>query len=124
MPTMEKLSGISCSSMTKIRTNPNDFIQSIHRLQRFLQTKVVRVDLIYTEAERGVRKALETKWKNHNKLVHNMTDIIKKYGLSHKEMATHLARKMGVERVEISGDGYRIANNDNVLELQDRKSVV
>lgn len=48
-----------------------------------------------------------------------MTDIIKKYGLSHKEMATHLARKMGVERVEISGDGYRIANNDNVLELQD-----
>lgn len=41
----------------------NDFIQSIHRLQRFLQTKVVRVDLIYTEAERGVRKALETKWQ-------------------------------------------------------------
>ena len=96
----------------------NDFIQSIHRLQRFLQTKKVRVDLIYTEAERGVRKALETKWQNHNKLIQNMTEIIKKYGLSHKEMSAHLARKMGVERVEVSGDGYRIANNDNVLELQ------
>ena len=47
-----------------------------------------------------------------------MTEIIKKYGLSHKEMSAHLARKMGVERVEVSGDGYRIANNDNVLELQ------
>jgi len=30
----------------------NDFAQSIHRLQRFLQTKPVRVDIIYTEAER------------------------------------------------------------------------
>lgn len=97
----------------------NDFIQSIHRLQRFLQTKVVRVDLIYTESERSVRKALETKWQNHNKLVKNMTDIIKKYGLSHKEMSQHLARKMGVERIEIVGDGYRIVNNDNVPELSD-----
>ena len=34
----------------------NDFIQSIHRLQRFLQKNVVRVDLIYTETERNVRK--------------------------------------------------------------------
>lgn len=99
----------------------NDFIQSIHRLQRFLQTKVVRVDLIYTEAERNVRKALETKWANHNKLVMKMTEIIRKYGLSHTEMAAHLARQMGVERVEISGKNYRIANNDNVLELRNKK---
>src|SRR5690606_34847320 len=28
----------------------NDFIQSIHRLQRFLQKDTVRIDLIYTEA--------------------------------------------------------------------------
>src|SRR5690606_31066193 len=28
----------------------NDFIQSVHRLQRFLQKKSVRIDLIYTEA--------------------------------------------------------------------------
>lgn len=99
----------------------NDFIQSIHRLQRFLQTKVVRIDLIYTESERNVRKALENKWDNHNKLVSKMTEIIRKYGLSHTEMAAHLARKMGVERVEISGKNYRIANNDNVPELADKK---
>lgn len=96
----------------------NDFIQSIHRLQRFLQTKTVRVDLIYTDCERTIRKTLENKWQNHIKLVQNMTDIIKKYGLSHKEMANHLARKMGVERVEVSGDGYKCVNNDNVIELQ------
>lgn len=100
----------------------NDFIQSIHRLQRFLQTKVVRIDLIYTESERNVRKALETKWANHNKLVANMTEIIRKYGLSHAEMAQHLSRKMGVERIEISGKKFRIANNDNVIELRDTKN--
>lgn len=98
----------------------NDFIQSIHRLQRFLQTKTVRVDLIYTEAERGVRKALETKWQKHNTLVKKMIEIIKKYGLSHKEMSEHLQRKLGVERVEISGKNYRIVNNDNVVELRDK----
>ena len=99
----------------------NDFIQSIHRLQRFLQTKTVRVDLIYTEAERTVRKSLERKWENHNKLIKKMTEIIRQYGLSHSEMANHLARKMGVERVEITGKDFRIANNDNVPELSDKE---
>jgi hypothetical protein len=33
----------------------NDFIQAVHRIQRFLQTKQVRIDLIYSEAERAVR---------------------------------------------------------------------
>jgi DNA modification methylase len=97
----------------------NDFIQSIHRLQRFLQKDTVRVDLIYTESEREVRKTLERKWENHNKMVQKMTEIIKKYGLSQSEMAKHLTRKIGVERVEISGQRYRIVNNDNVLEVKD-----
>lgn len=95
----------------------NDFIQSLHRLQRFLQQHEVRVDLIYTEAERGVRKSLDKKWKNHIKQLKIMTDIIKQYGLSHTEMAQHLARKMGVERIEIKGKNFTAVNNDNVIEL-------
>ena len=93
----------------------NDFIQSIHRLQRFLQNERVRIDLIYTEAERNVRKALETKWKNHNKMVKNMTEIIKKYGLSHSEMAQVLTRKIGVEKIEVKGQNYVAINDDNVI---------
>jgi DNA modification methylase len=96
----------------------NDFIQSIHRLQRFLQKNTVRVDLIYTESEREIRKTLERKWQNHNKMINKMTEIIKKYGLSHAEMAQHLTRGIGVERVEISGKAYRIVNNDSVLEVK------
>ena len=96
----------------------NDFIQSIHRLQRFGQNNPVRVDLIYTEAERKIRKDLERKWSQHNKMVNKMTDIIKKYGLSHQEMAQVLERKMGIERVEVKGNRYECINNDNVPETK------
>ncbi|WP_316851198.1 DNA methyltransferase [Pedobacter agri] len=95
----------------------NDFIQSIHRLLRFGQTGTVRVDLIYTEAERQIRKQLERKWQQHNLMVNKMIEIIKKYGLSQAAMAQMLTRKMGVERVEIKGDRYTWVNNDNVKEL-------
>ena len=95
----------------------NDFIQSVHRLQRFLQNNTVRIDLIYTEAERGVKKSLITKWENHKKLINKMTEIIKKYGLSHAEMAQALTRKIGVERVVVKGNKFLAINNDNVNEL-------
>lgn len=96
----------------------NDFIQSIHRLHRFLQTGRVRVDLIYTEAERDIRRQLERKWQQHNTMVQRMTEIIKQYGLSVAAMAQTLTRSMGVERVEIQGKDYRIANNDCVDEAR------
>jgi hypothetical protein len=96
----------------------NDFIQSIHRLLRFLQTHRVRIDLIYTEAEREIRRALERKWEQHNKLVKKMTDIIQQFGLSQAAMAHLLTRKMGVQRVEIKGNNYTLVNNDCVLETK------
>lgn len=100
----------------------NDFIQSIHRIQRFMQKNRVRIDLIYTDTEIQVRKSLEKKWQQHIKLVKKMTEIIKKYGLSHLEMAEHLTRSMGVERVAIKGESYEIVNNDNVDETKRMKS--
>lgn len=96
----------------------NDFIQSVHRIARFLQTKQVRIDLIYTEAESQIRKQLERKWIQHDKLVNKMTDIIKQYGLNHAEMANALTRKMGTERIEIRGKHYRLVNNDAVEEAK------
>lgn len=96
----------------------NDFIQSVHRIQRFLQTKPVRIDLIYTEAERDIRRQLERKWAQHNTMVQKMTDIIKEYGLSTAAMAQTLTRSLGVERVEITGKNYRIVNNDCVEEAR------
>jgi DNA modification methylase len=94
----------------------NDLIQSIHRLYRFLQTRNVRIDLIYTEAERETRRILEAKWEMHKETAKKMTEIIREYGLSNAAMAETLQRAMGVERVEVSGRDYRLINNDCVQE--------
>jgi hypothetical protein len=96
----------------------NDFIQAIHRIQRFLQTRSVRVDLIYTEAEREVRKQLERKWQQHIEMVAQMTAIIREHGLSQAAMAHSLTRALGVKRVEVNGPGYRLVNNDCVEEAR------
>ncbi len=94
----------------------NDFIQAIHRIQRFLQTKPVRIDLIYTEAERQIRRDLERKWAQHNEMVSKMTDIIREFGLSQAGMAQSLTRKLGVDRTEVRGDRFVCVHNDCVRE--------
>jgi DNA modification methylase len=94
----------------------NDFIQAVHRLRRFGQPHTVRLDLIYTEAERGIRRALERKWKQHNDMVEKMTGIVREYGLSDKAMHEKLVRAMGVERVEKSGENFKVILNDTIKE--------
>jgi hypothetical protein len=99
-----------------------DFIQAIHRIQRFLQTRPVRVDLIYTSAERKVRRDLERKWQQHNEMTAKMAEIIREFGLSRAAMASVLTRSLGVERVEVRGRDYAIANNDCVDETRRMES--
>jgi DNA modification methylase len=55
-------------------------------------------------------------------MVQKMTDIIKEHGLSQVGMAQLLTRKMGVERIEVSGPGYRLINHDSVLETRAMES--
>lgn len=95
----------------------NDFIQALHRCYRFLQTRQVRVDLIYTEAEREVRRVLETKWQQHNAMVAKMSEIIREHGLAHADLGA-VTRSMGVDRVEVEGRSFRAINNDAILEAQ------
>jgi len=99
-----------------------DLIQAIHRLQRFLQPHPVRIDFIHTTAERSVRRELERKWQQHREMTQKMAEIIQTYGLSAAAMADVLNRKMGVERVEISGEQYTIAHNDCVDETRRMES--
>jgi hypothetical protein len=99
-----------------------DLIQAIHRLQRFLQPKPVRIDLIYTAAERSVRREIERKWDQHIKQMQTMSEIIREYGLSTAAMTNLLTRKLGVERVEVKGDLFTIANNDCVDETKRMES--
>lgn len=103
----------------------NDFIQAIHRIYRFLQTFEVEIHIVYAESEQEILRTLETKWTQHKEMVKNMTDIIKEYGLGNLSHADLLRRSIGVERLEIKGENYTVANNDCVKEtsLMDENSV-
>lgn len=96
----------------------NDFIQSLHRIQRFQQKRPVEVWIIYAESERVVLKTLQEKWERHKIMVNQMSDIIKEHGLSQAAMAGILRRTIGVQRIEASGAGWIVANNDCVEECK------
>ena len=94
----------------------NDFIQAIHRIQRFGQAHPVEIDIVYPESMREARRDLEAKWAQHNELTATMSEIIRAYGLGEAAISETLKRSMGVIREERSGDGWLIANNDCVDE--------
>lgn len=100
----------------------NDFIQSIHRVQRFQQTERVRIDIIYAESEREVVKVLREKWVRHDELSERMADIIKEHGLSDMAIADAMCRSIGIERIEASGEGWVAVNNDTVIETSTMES--
>lgn len=101
----------------------NDFIQAIHRCYRFLQTKTVRIDIIYMENERRVKEALMEKWKNHNRMVFKMIHIVKQYGLNAENKTERLERKMGVngsrEERTVKGNHYEAVYGDCVEETRE-----
>ncbi len=96
----------------------NDFIQAIHRVHRFLQTDRVRIDIIHADTEAEVVRALQTKWDRHKELTENMSAVIREHGLNTTSITTALQRAMGVERIEVEGDGWLVANNDCVEETR------
>lgn len=98
----------------------NDFIQSIHRIYRFLQTETCEIHIIHSDAEREVVRTLKDKWNQHSEMVSNMSRIIREHGLAVTSMKDSLVRTIGVERTEIQGERFAIANNDAVLEARIR----
>lgn len=94
----------------------NDFIQSVHRVQRFQQTEPVRIDIVYAQSEAEVVRQLKGKWARHEELTRKMEEVIKEHGLSDAAIADAMKRSIGVERMTAEGDGWFVANNDTVLE--------
>ena len=100
----------------------NDFIQAIHRCYRFLQEQQVVIDIIYMESEREIKAALEEKWRNHDRMVEKMIEIVRKYGLNSANKFERLQRKMGADHVEIKGNYYTAINDDCVEYTRTMKS--
>jgi DNA modification methylase len=96
----------------------NDFIQAVHRIQRFLQGRPVEIHLIHAESERAVLATLKRKWRQHEEMTAKMSAIIKEFGLSEAAMADALKRTIfdPQQRMVIEGPGYRLVRNDTCRE--------
>lgn len=96
----------------------NDFIQAIHRVDRFGQEFEVEIDIVHTEAEREIKAELLAKWKRHDEQQERMAELVRTYGLDQLAMQDTLARTIGVERQVVKGERFEVANNDCVLEAR------
>ena len=125
LATKPKLSGSGCNFQRHchravfvgVGFKFNDFIQAVHRVHRFLQTEQVQIDIIYAESEREVVRILREKWEAHKELTANMSDVIQEHGLDQASIEAALTRSMGIERIEASGEGWMMSNNDCVDEV-------
>ncbi len=100
----------------------NDFIQAIHRIYRFLQTKKVIIDVIYMDTEDEILKELMEKWKRFDYQSEKMAELIRKNGLSSTAgIAEKMKRSIGVKRVEVKGERFKYINNDCILECENMK---
>jgi len=87
----------------------NDFIQAIHRIQRFLQEKPVEIHIITAESEREFphaqpqMAAARTPGGAHGR-------DHRRYRLNEQAMAKALERSIGVERIEVKGEAFTCVN--------------
>lgn len=95
-----------------------DFIQSVHRIQRYGQQQPCAIHLIHTDAEDHVVDVLGQKWQQHKDLMARMKAIIREFGLTTEALVTGMQRAIGVTRQEARGDYYTAVNNDTVVEME------
>lgn len=94
----------------------NDVIQAVHRIYRFLQTQEVNIHFVFAETQSDAVTTLKRKWAEHDLLVQKMTDIVKRYGLSHEALKMVLTRNIGVDRSVVQGNNFTCVHNDCVIE--------
>lgn len=124
LATKPEMSGVGCnfqahcawSIFLGVGFKFHDFIQAVHRTVRFGQSRPCRVDIIYSEAEREVRRNLETKWAEHDRMTSVMSGIIRKYGLDKLPLQDVLSRSIHTDRHEEVGERFRIVHGDCVAE--------
>lgn len=96
----------------------NDFIQAVHRIHRFKQSKKVIIYVIHTQNEREVLKELKRKWKQHIELQCNMIEIVREYGLNEDKVRSEMKRQMFNGSKSMKVGNAEVINNDTVLETR------
>ena len=92
----------------------NDFIQAVHRIYRYGQTKPVTIHIIYAETQTAEKDNLTRKWAEHDKLVKRMSNIIKEHGLSSEALRMTLQRNLGQKINTVTGDNFTVNHGDTV----------
>jgi len=95
----------------------NDFVQSVHRIYRFLQTEQVEIHVIYSESEHSIYQTLMGKWDKHKHLVDQMTAIVREHGLNSTDAIEKLERSIWSSTATEKGKNWTAVNSDNVIEL-------
>jgi DNA modification methylase len=95
----------------------HDTIQAVHRIHRFGQSRSCEVDLLFADSEQEILRTLMDKWRQHEELTETMSELIAEHGLARADLEDALTRSLGVDRVEVSGDGWSLVNNDCVPEV-------
>lgn len=124
LATKPEMSGVGCnfqahcawSIFLGVGFKFHDFIQAVHRTVRFGQSQPCRIDIIYSEAEREVRRNLELKWQEHDRMTAAMSEIIRRYGLDQLPLSELFGRSIHDGRAEVKGERFRVAHNDCVDE--------
>lgn len=106
-----------CSNMifVGITYKFNDFIQAIHRVLRFKQSREVGVWLIFTNNEREVLKTLKEKWRRHIELQEEMINLVRQYGLNSDKIKSDMKRQIFSKRRESQVGDAKVYNEDTVI---------
>ncbi len=95
----------------------NDFMQALHRTQRFGQHYKVEAHLVYTESEDPVYDELMRKMREHDELHSAMAALTREYGLNGAKIGAEMQRAIVSSRTEIKGDLFTAVNSDCVFEV-------
>lgn len=94
----------------------NDFIQAIHRVYRFRQTKEVNIYILFTQNESEVLKALKIKWAKHIELQTEMINLVREYGLNSDKIKADMKRQIFSKPRSSQIGGAMVYNNDTVIQ--------
>lgn len=96
----------------------NDFIQAMHRTQRFGQKNKVLCYVIYTQNEHNTLKNIKRKWKQHIELQTEMINIVRNYGLNKDKIKADMKRQLFNGGKAIKVGGATAINGDTVIETK------
>lgn len=127
LSTKPSVSGVGCNFQkfcckeifVGITNSFTDLYQALKRVYRFYNPSD-RVDVwfLYTPEEYDIVLNLQRKWQEHDTMREKTRGIIEKYGLNHSKYIEEKRRSFKTDRKEWKGDGFSLANNDSVLEIQ------